>query len=52
MGGLVGWISPEQRAQWLHGQTAAGEQIYHVKITYRRTGKDWRAVEFDRDNAG
>ena len=49
-GGLTAWISPEQRAQYLRGQTPHGEQVYHVKITYRRTAKGWRAVEFDRGN--
>jgi hypothetical protein len=47
-GGLTAWISPEQREQWLRGQTPEGEQVYAVKITYRREGPGWRAIEFDR----
>jgi hypothetical protein len=46
-GGLVGWVSPEQRNQWLHGETPSGEQVYHVKITYVREGDHWRAIEFE-----
>jgi hypothetical protein len=47
-GGLTAWISPEQRAQYLQGKTPSDQQIYQVKITYRRDPKGWRAVEFDR----
>ena len=48
-GGLTGWMSPEQREQYLHGETPAGEQVYRLKIHYRRTPKGfWRATEFDR----
>lgn len=47
-GGLTGWISPEQRQQLLSGRTPEGEQVYPVKIIYRRRGDEWHAVEFDR----
>ena len=47
-GGLTGWIPPEQRSEYLRGNTPAGEQAYRVKIIYRRTGAAWRAVEFDK----
>ncbi|HWM25177.1 MAG TPA: hypothetical protein VNP98_10160 [Chthoniobacterales bacterium] len=47
-GGLTAWISPEQRSEYLGGRTPAGEQAYRVKITYKRRGEGWRAVEFDR----
>jgi hypothetical protein len=47
-GGLTAWIPPEQRAEYLRGNTPPGEQVYRVKITYRRAGEAWRAVEFDR----
>jgi hypothetical protein len=47
-GGLTAWISQEQRVQYLNGHPPEGEQVYRVKIIYRRTGKAWRAIEFDR----
>jgi hypothetical protein len=47
-GGLTAWISPEQRAKYLQGEIPPGQQVYKVKIIYRRSGKRWRAVEFDR----
>jgi hypothetical protein len=47
-GGLTAWIPPEQRRASLSGQTPSGEQEYHVQITYKRRGTEWRAVEFDR----
>jgi hypothetical protein len=47
-GGLTAWIPPEQRAEYLRGNTPAGEQVYPVKITYKRSGEAWRAIEFDR----
>jgi hypothetical protein len=47
-GGLTAWISPEQRSEYLSGRTPSGEQAYRVKITYKRRGAGWRAVEFDR----
>jgi hypothetical protein len=47
-GGLAGWISQEQRLHYLEGHPPEGEQVYRVKITYRRTGEGWRAIEFDR----
>jgi hypothetical protein len=47
-GGLTAWIPPEQRTAYLSGQTPSGEQKYRVGITYKRRGKGWRAVEFDR----
>ena len=47
-GGLTAWISPEQRAQYLNGQPPEGEQVYRVKIIYKRTAKGWRAIEFDK----
>ncbi len=47
-GGLAGWIPTEQRFAYLRGEMPAGEQSYRVRITYRRHGEDWRAVDFDR----
>ena len=47
-GGLTAWIPPEQRSAYLSGRTPSGEQAYRVQITYKRRGKAWRAVEFDR----
>ena len=47
-GGLTGWISQEQRQEYLNGHTPGGEQVYPVKITYKRRGEEWRAIEFDR----
>ena len=47
-GGLTGWMSPEQRSQYLDGHPPEGEQVYRVKITYRRTDGAWRAIEFDK----
>lgn len=47
-GGLTAWISPEQRQEFLNGHPPAGEQVYRVKIIYKRTGEAWRAIEFDR----
>jgi hypothetical protein len=47
-GGLTAWISPEQRSEYLSGRTPSGEQAYRVKITYKRRGERWRAVDFDR----
>lgn len=46
-GGLTGWIPLEQREQYSRGQTPSGEQVYHVKITYRREGQGWRPVDFE-----
>ncbi len=46
-GGLTKWIAPEQRAQVARGETPQGEQVYPVKITYRRTATGWRPVEFN-----
>ena len=48
VGGLVGWIQEKDRMKWLKGETPAAEQAYKVKITYRREGDEWRAIEFDR----
>jgi len=47
-GGLTAWIPPDQRSAYLNGHTPSGEQLYHVQITYKRRGEEWRAVEFDR----
>ena len=47
-GGLTAWISPEQRAKYLQGEIPSGPQVYKVKVIYKRSGKRWRAVEFDR----
>jgi len=47
-GGLTAWIPPEQRNGYLSGHTPSGEQVYRVRITYKRRGAAWRAVEFDR----
>ena len=47
-GGLTAWIPPEQRSAYLIGHTPSDEQAYRVRITYNRSGAEWRAVEFDR----
>src|SRR2546423_632154 len=47
-GGLTAWISSEQRQECLNGRTPEGEQVYPVKIIYKRRGEEWRAIEFDR----
>ena len=47
-GGLTAWISQEQRLVYLHGHPPEGEQVYRVKIIYKRTGEAWRAIEFDK----
>ena len=47
-GGLTAWIPSEQRSAYLSGHTPSGEQAYRVRITYKRRGTAWRAVEFDR----
>ena len=47
-GGLTAWISSEQRQQYLSGHPPEGEQVYPVKISYKRRGEEWRATEFDR----
>ena len=47
-GGLTAWIPPERRNAYLSGHTPSGEQTYRVRITYKRRGAAWRAVEFDR----
>jgi hypothetical protein len=49
-GGLTAWISPEQRLEYSKGHAPAGEQIYRVKIVYKRAGEGWRAIEFDKDD--
>ena len=47
-GGLTAWIPQEQRLQYLNGHPPEGDQVYRVKIIYKRTGAGWRAIEFDR----
>ena len=47
-GGLTAWIPPEERQEFLNGHAPAGEQVYRVKIVYKRTGEEWKAIEFDR----
>jgi hypothetical protein len=47
-GGVTAWISAEQRQAFLSGRVPEGEQVYPVKITYKRRGEEWRAIEFDR----
>lgn len=47
-GGLTAWISPQQRSEYLNGRTPSGEQVYGVKITFKRRGAAWHAAEFDR----
>jgi hypothetical protein len=49
-GGLTAWIPAEQRTAYLSGHTPSGEQTYRVRITYKRRGEGWRAVEFDRED--
>jgi hypothetical protein len=46
-GGLTAWIPPEKREQYAQGHTPAGEQLYKVKVTYRRPEGFWKAVEFE-----
>lgn len=48
VGGLIAWIPPEKREQYARGETPAGEQLYKVKISYRRPEGFWKAVEFDQ----
>ncbi|MGI8956464.1 MAG: hypothetical protein ACR2II_06070 [Chthoniobacterales bacterium] len=48
VGGLTGWITPEQKEKYARGETPAGVQIYKVKITYTRKSGFWKAIEFDR----
>ena len=50
-GGLTAWISAEQRSEYLSGRMPSGEQVYRVRITYKRRDAAWRAVEFDRPPA-
>jgi hypothetical protein len=47
-GGLTAWIPPEQRSAYLSGHAPSDEQVYRVRITYKRRGAAWQAVEFDR----
>lgn len=47
-GGLTAWLPPEQRSAYLSGHTPSDEQTYRARITYKRRGTAWRAVEFDR----
>jgi hypothetical protein len=47
-GGLTAWIPPEQRLEFSKGHAPEGDQVYRVKITYKRTGDAWRAIEFDK----
>ena len=47
-GGLTAWIPAEQRNGYLSGHTPSDEQVYRVRITYKRSGAAWRAAEFDR----
>jgi len=46
-GGLTAWIPPEQRSAYLSGQTPEGEQTFRLRITYKRSGEAWRAVDFE-----
>ncbi len=48
VGGLTGWISPEQKDSYAHGKTPAGRQIYKVKIIYRRPLGYWKPIEFTK----
>ncbi|MEP6821736.1 MAG: hypothetical protein ABI946_05235 [Chthoniobacterales bacterium] len=48
VGGLTGWITPEQKAQYRRGETPTGQEVYRVKIIYQRIRGAWRAAEFDR----
>jgi len=47
-GGLTAWIPPEQRIDYLRGQAPTAEQVFRVKIIYKRTAEAWRAIEFDK----
>src|SRR5205814_8869772 len=42
-GGLTARIPPEQRSAYLGGETPSGEQVYRVRITYKRRGAAWQA---------
>ncbi|MGH7935803.1 MAG: hypothetical protein ACREF8_02200, partial [Chthoniobacterales bacterium] len=46
VGGLVGWIPLEQRKQYAEGKTPSGQQVYKVRVVYKRTKGVWRVVEF------
>ncbi len=48
VGGLVGWIPPEQRTAYAAGKTPEGTQSYHVRVTYNRSEGFWKPVDFDR----
>lgn len=50
-GGLTAWIPTEQRTEFLAGRVPSGEQVYRVKIIYRRAQGSWRAIEFDRPDS-
>ena len=41
-GGLTAWIPQEQRREYLSGDVPEGEQVYRVKIIYKR--KDRKSV--------
>jgi hypothetical protein len=47
-GGLTAWIPQEQRLEYLNGHPPQGDQLYRVKITYKRSAAGWRAIEFDK----
>lgn len=50
VGGLTGWISPEQKASYSQGKTPPGRQTYKVRIIYRRPEGYWKAIEFAKGN--
>lgn len=45
-GGLTAWIPPEQRAQYERGEIPEGQQVYRVRITYKRNANGWQPIEF------
>ncbi len=52
VGGLTGWIAPEQRSAYLRGEAPSGDQFFPVQIVYRLREGVWYPVDFDRAPAG
>ena len=42
----MGWIPAQEREQFARGQTPANDHVYRVKITYKREGESWKAIDF------
>lgn len=45
-GGLTAWIPSEERTRYEHGELPTGQQVYRVRITYRRNQAGWQPIEF------